>query len=54
MNLKLETSSFFFFITRSVRASLRVPRLISGPTEHPASPVDREDTTGVTGVHAEA
>jgi len=32
---------FFFLITRGVRASLHAPRLIPGPTEHPASPVDR-------------
>jgi len=31
---------FFFLITRDVRASLCAPRLIPGPTEHPASPVD--------------
>jgi hypothetical protein len=29
------------FITRDVRASLRAPRLISGPSEYSASPVDR-------------
>jgi hypothetical protein len=29
----------FFFLTRGVRASLRVPQLIPGLTEHPASPV---------------
>ena len=37
----LEHLFFFFLITRGVRASLRAPRLIPGPTEHPASPVDR-------------
>jgi len=31
----------FFFLTRGVRASLRAPQLIPGPTEHPASPVGR-------------
>jgi len=31
----------FFFVTRGVRASLRAPQLISGPTGHPASSVDR-------------
>jgi hypothetical protein len=30
-----------FLITRGVRASLHALRLISGPTKHPASPVDR-------------
>jgi hypothetical protein len=32
---------FFFLVTRGVRASLRAPQLIPGPTEHPASPVGR-------------
>ena len=36
----LEISFFsFFFGNRGVRASLRAPQLISGLTEHPASPV---------------
>jgi len=35
------TSFFFVLITRDVRASLRVPRLIPGSIEHPASPVGR-------------
>jgi len=30
---------FLLFIYVGVRASLRVPRLISRPTEHPANPV---------------
>jgi hypothetical protein len=32
---------FYFLITRGVRASLHAPQLISGSTEHPASPVGR-------------
>jgi hypothetical protein len=31
---------YFFFIYVGVRVSLRAPRLISRPTEHPANPVD--------------
>jgi hypothetical protein len=40
-NKQILTSSFFifFFFYVGVRASLRVPRLISRPTEHPANPV---------------
>ena len=30
---------FFFLVTFGVRVSLRAPQLISGLTEHPASPV---------------
>ena len=40
-----------FFIYVGVRASLRAPRLISRPTEHPANPVDMQGIAGVTGVH---
>jgi hypothetical protein len=40
-NLLLLLLLLLFFITRYVRASLRAPRLISGPSEHSASPVDR-------------
>jgi hypothetical protein len=36
-----------FFITRDVRASLRAPRLISGPSEHSASPADPLNTLQV-------
>jgi len=42
---------FFFWITRDVWASLRVPRLISGSIEHPASPVGRQYTSKMTDVH---
>jgi len=35
------------FITRDVRASLRAPRLISGPSEHSASPADPLNTLQV-------
>jgi hypothetical protein len=45
---------FFFFIIWDVRTSLRVPRLISGSIEHPASPVGRQDTAKMTDVHAKA
>jgi hypothetical protein len=45
---------FFFFITWDVRTSLRVPRLIPGSIEHPASPVGRQDTAKMTDVHAKA
>jgi hypothetical protein len=31
----------FFLVTRGVRASLRAPQLIPGPTEHPVSPVGK-------------
>jgi hypothetical protein len=31
----------FFLITRGVRASLHAPRLITGPTEHPASTIGK-------------
>jgi hypothetical protein len=30
-----------FFLIWGVRANLRAPQLIPGPTEHPASPVGR-------------
>ena len=49
----LISSFFFFLVTQGIRTSLLAPQLISGPTEHPASPVGRWDTAGVTDVHAE-
>jgi hypothetical protein len=46
-NLLLLLLLLLFFITRDVRASLRAPRLISGPSEHSASPADPLNTLQV-------
>ena len=46
-NLLLLLLLLLFFITRDVRASLRAPRLISGPFEHSASPPDPLNTLQV-------
>ena len=43
----------FFLVTQGVRASLRAPQPIPGPTEHPASLVGRYDTAEVTSMYAE-
>ena len=40
-DIRIPTTLSFFFVTRGVWVSLHAPQLILGPTEHPASPVDR-------------